>query len=462
MDKVNPEPDPKSLGTAPTGSVPPKLPGKKPRQSKVPWVVFGVLVLLVMGVFWRQNEPPPPVRTVLNPPRPVGGPPRVAPSPDGQPAPRSGSTPKKHRPEIVTGPRATPPDFSKIGGVFAEDVSLELTAKSPAAKIRYTLDGSDPTTASRDYSGPISITSTALVKAKAFEPGLAPSPTVSQTYTTVDAGLANFTSNLPLVIVNAFGQQIAKESTVTASLRIIDSQGKRSSLTGPGDYDGRCEIKRRGFSSLRLPKASFTVKTRNDSGESRKASILGLPADSDWVLYAPYSDKTLMRDVLAYELSNKMGRYAARTRFVEVFVNRHGGKLTRRDYVGVYVFEEKIKRGKERVNIKKLTPEDNSEPEISGGYIVKRDHTSPPGGGDGPFGFFNPNSQSSNRRLRQVFGRGFVHRPILDRGVLQEHRCLPLQLLHVEGSRWQAPDGTDLGLEPEFRECQLSSGLDDR
>jgi hypothetical protein len=101
-----------------------------------------------------------------------------------------------------------------------------------------------------------------------------------------------------------------------------------------------------------------------------------------------------MRDVLAYELSNKIGRYAARTRFVEVFVSRSGGKLTRRDYVGVYVFEEKIKRGKERVNVKKLTPEDNAEPEVTGGYIVKRDHTNQPEGGGG-FGFFNPNMPSA-------------------------------------------------------------------
>ena len=111
-----------------------------------------------------------------------------------------------------------------------------------------------------------------------------------------------------------------------------------------------------------------------------------MPKDSDWVLYAPYSDKTLMRDVLAYELSNKMGRYAARTRFVEVFLNRSGSKLSKRDYAGVYVFEEKIKRGKDRVNIQKLTPEDNSEPNITGGYIFKRDHTTSPM--DGPFGFF--------------------------------------------------------------------------
>jgi hypothetical protein len=109
-----------------------------------------------------------------------------------------------------------------------------------------------------------------------------------------------------------------------------------------------------------------------------------------------------MRDVLAYELSNKMGRYAARTKFVEVFLNRAANKLTRRDYLGVYVFEEKIKRAKDRVNITALKPEDNAEPNITGGYIFKRDHMGPPG--DMPMRMFRPDSNRRPRK-RPVFER---------------------------------------------------------
>src|SRR6185436_20703746 len=46
-----------------------------------------------------------------------------------------------------------------------------------------------------------------------------------------------------------------------------------------------------------------------------------------------------------------------------------------RDYMGVYVLVEKIKRGKNRVNIAELSGSDTSEPNISGGYIFKRDHS---------------------------------------------------------------------------------------
>src|SRR5439155_2912765 len=122
------------------------------------------------------------------------------------------------------------------------------------------------------------------------------------------------------------------------------------------DLSSTCLVHVRGRASLRYPKNSFTLKMTDGEGDPEAVSILGLPAQSDWVLYAPYPDKTLMRDVLGYELHAKMGHWAARTRFVEVFVNKTGAKLGQRDYAGVYVFEEKIKRDKDRVNISKLKP----------------------------------------------------------------------------------------------------------
>lgn len=272
------------------------------------------------------------------------------------------------------------------GGVYTNVFTVQLTAKAPNAVIRYTLDGSDPDEQSSAYSSPIAIRQTTLLRAACFQPGLNPSATASQAYTMLGDDLVGFTSNLPLVIINTFNQPISYQDYYAASVRFINASGGRASLVGPADFDGSTDLKRRGFSSLRYPKMSFTLKTRDDDGEKEKAPVFGLPADSDWVLYAPYVDKTLMRDALAYELSNEMGRYAPRTRFVEVFLHRSSGKLSYRDYVGVYVLTEKIKRGKERVNIAKLKPDQNSEPEISGGYILKRDHGAMSGGGRGGWG----------------------------------------------------------------------------
>ncbi|HYV29969.1 MAG TPA: CotH kinase family protein, partial [Candidatus Binatia bacterium] len=266
-----------------------------------------------------------------------------------------------------------PPVFSKRGGVFLNPVKLELSAGSGA--VRYTLDGSEPTASSQPYTEPILLSSSTLVKARTFAPDLLPSGTVTETFTLLDASLANFNSNLPLLILNPFGQYLSANSKSMISVRFIDTANGRSSLLGTPDLDGRASVNLHGFSTLRQPKNSLTLRIKDENDDKVKVPLLGFPRESDWVLYAPFSDKTLMRDVLAYELSNKMGRYAPRTRFVEVFIDRSGGKLSQRDYMGVYVLVEKIIRGKNRVNITELFGSDNTEPNITGGYIFKRDHS---------------------------------------------------------------------------------------
>jgi len=77
----------------------------------------------------------------------------------------------------------------------------------------------------------------------------------------------------------------------------------------------------------------------------------------------PYSDKSVIRNVLAYQLSNDIGQYASRTRFCELVLNG--------DYQGVYVLMEKIKRDNNRVNISKLNPDDIPGDQLTGGYIIK-------------------------------------------------------------------------------------------
>lgn len=286
-----------------------------------------------------------------------------------------GACSKKSAEKDATPPRLPAPQFSVQGGIFTNnDLTVSLMGSPPTAVIRYTLDGSTPVRSSRKYSGPITITESTLLKAKVFGESSSNSPIAEQTYVLVSADLVEFSSNLPLVILNSFRQSIPHDKKVMVSARVIDAKAGRSTVLGPTDYDGRADLNIRGHTSLRYPKHSYHLKTRDEQRNAQKASILGFPKDSDWVLYAPYPDKTLMRDVLGYELSNQMGRYAARTRFVEVFLNEMGGKLSARDYLGVFVFEEKIERGKKRVNIEKLGPADNTEPNVSGGYIFKKDH----------------------------------------------------------------------------------------
>ena len=106
-------------------------------------------------------------------------------------------------------------------------------------------------------------------------------------------------------------------------------------------HQGRVGLHVRGNTSRDFDKKSYAFETWDENDEDLDVTLLGLPAEEDWVLQGPFSDKTLIRNHLIYQLSRDIGRYAARTRFVELEING--------DYRGVYVLMEKIKRDDVRV-----------------------------------------------------------------------------------------------------------------
>jgi len=122
--------------------------------------------------------------------------------------------------------------------------------------------------------------------------------------------------------------------------RGIDDDGVPARVQAPG-FSGPAEIELRGQFSRTLSKKSYALELRDADGDNRDAPLLGMPADDDWVLYAAYNDRTLMRNALAYETSRSIGRYAARTRFVELRIRGRSR--------GVYVLMEKLKLQKARV-----------------------------------------------------------------------------------------------------------------
>ena len=182
-------------------------------------------------------------------------------------------------------------------------------------------------------------------------------------------------SNLPIIVITTGGQTIADNPKVNVNMGIIDNGlGNRNYYRNPANnnqpdpfnnYNGTVGIEHRGSSSQFFPKKPYGFETRTETGDDLKVSLLGMPKESDWILNASYTDKTLMRDVLTYHLSNQMGMYATRTKFVELVVDG--------DYKGVYILMEKIKRDANRVNIASLKPADNSGDALTGGYILKVD-----------------------------------------------------------------------------------------
>lgn len=175
-------------------------------------------------------------------------------------------------------------------------------------------------------------------------------------------------SNLPIIIISTNNVNIPDEPKIPGTMKIIDNgPGQINHITDPGNvYDGEIGIEIRGSYSASLPQKPYAIETRDVTGNDSAVSLFGFPKESDFVLIANYNDKVFMRNVLAYKLFNDMGHYASRTRFAEVMVNG--------DYKGIYVFGEKIKRDAGRVDIAKLTPDENSGEPLTGGYIFKVDY----------------------------------------------------------------------------------------
>jgi len=189
------------------------------------------------------------------------------------------------------------------------------------------------------------------------------------------------TSNLPIISINTAGQVIPDDERIVVDMGIIyNGEGNQNFINDPfNNYDGKVSIELRGSSSQAYPKKSYSFETQDENGNNLNVSLIDMPAENDWVLYAPYCDKSLMRNVLTYDLSNELGQYAPRTKYCELVMNGQ--------YEGVYVLIEKIKHDDNRVNISALEENDTIGDDLTGGYIIKIDAFT--GGGDGWLSAYN-------------------------------------------------------------------------
>lgn len=165
---------------------------------------------------------------------------------------------------------------------------------------------------------------------------------------------------LPQFMVDTQGGTIVDEPKISS----------QATITVAGDvvYEGNMGIEFRGASSQALfPKKSYGLETWDENGEDIDVSLLGFPEEEDWILYGPYSDKSLLRNILIYDLSRDIDRYASRCLFVDLTLNGV--------YQGVYVFMEKLKRDGARIDINKLNDDENTGEDLTGGYILKIDKT---------------------------------------------------------------------------------------
>lgn len=299
----------------------------------------------------------------------------------GQPPMRAAfQRPTPGRPNAAGGPGFSEEAvFSRPSGTFTEPFTLALSGRATGAVIRYTFDGSLPNTNSLLYEAPLLITNTTHLRARVYRHGLLPGPPHSEAYLKLFTNVLGFTSTLPLLVMETFGKDTPVSTHGSfGHLSFFEPVNGRTSLTNPPTLTTRTGFHQRGSTSGGMPQAGFALDLVDEFNETKSRALLGLPPDSDWILYAPNGyDPVLIHNPFIHQLSRDMGRYSPRTRFVEAFVVRSAGSVRETHYQGLYVLEEKIKIGEGRVNIDRLGSEDLKPSRVTGGYIMKFDRVGP-------------------------------------------------------------------------------------
>ena len=164
------------------------------------------------------------------------------------------------------------------------------------------------------------------------------------------------TTNLPTVIIHTTNAQdiVNKDLYIKGIVSIISDNGTKI-------YTDSLDIKGRGNASWNFPKKPYKLKLYN------KVSLLGLPAkEKTWTLINNYGDKTLMRNLLANDLSKKLEMpYTPAARSVDVFLNG--------EYKGNYQLSDQVEVATGRVDVEKLKTTDITLPNLGGGYLIEMD-----------------------------------------------------------------------------------------
>ncbi len=190
----------------------------------------------------------------------------------------------------------------------------------------------------------------------------------------------NFTSNLPLVVLDTNGAEPKRSSYFDqdkgyyvpldidpyayGSISVIDRGKGPNSLNDNPTVVSSVKMKVRGNSSGNYDKQQYLLRLTDEKGHLVKENLLGLGSDSEWILNVSFIDKSLMRNYLAYLTSGEIMPYVPDVRFCEV-IWKNGDVY---NYEGVYMLMESVSVGKNRVDLP-----DFSENSAYLPFLIRRD-----------------------------------------------------------------------------------------
>jgi hypothetical protein len=305
------------------------------------------------------------------------------------------------------------------GTGFVGTQMVTLQPPTAGAVIHYTIDGTIPSRSSPVYSSPLVLRETAVVRAFAEGVPGADLPINAAVFVRLDESVGGFASNLPVLVLHtqqSGALSIPEAPMVNASASVFEPRNGKTALLGPTASSSRIGLRVHGKSSRMFPQKSYSLELRQAGADvdDDTRGVLGLPADGDYILVAPSQmDRSLVRTALAFTLSNEIGQYASRTRFVEVFLTeKAAAPVAMRDYVGVYALVEKIKRGPDRVRVERIAADAMTAPAVTGGYVIRVDHDANDFGAGGTnFGFVYPESEEFigvNRKAQRAYLQNYI------------------------------------------------------
>lgn len=284
--------------------------------------------------------------------------------------------------------------FSRGNTTFVGELEVTLGGAQAGQKIRYVMAApsgvgaivADPTAASPEYTGPLAVTGSVIIRAAVFSAddsrhGTAASAHFLRVDDTSPAGLGTFSSRLPVLVLDnhGYGPLIKDDVDHPAFLyAFLPGTEGTTDLLGAPAQESAALMTVRGSTSSGFPKKSYKFSLIDAGGRGAAQPLLELGSFEEWNLIGPWGyDRSYIRNAVAYALSNRMGRWAPRTRLAEVYFNNNGGPLDRTDYAGVYLLADKLEEAPDRVAITKLSAADTTGDALTGGYILRVDSADP-------------------------------------------------------------------------------------
>jgi hypothetical protein len=277
--------------------------------------------------------------------------------------------------------------YSREPGIFRSPFVLTLSGAGPGEHIRYVavavsnkgaLKVPEPTAASPKYTEPLLINSSMIIRAAVFaddDSGQGPSTTVHylQMLTSGPQRADTFSSDLPVVVLGLHGYGPLHENgeVLPGWVHLFQPDAGGTSFTHTSSFSSAARIRVRGYSSSLFPKKGYNLDLVDSGGGDNPQPLLGMGESDEWALVSPwYYDRAYVRNAYLYSLSNSIGRWAPRTRFVELFYEGDG-TLDATDYAGISLLTERIKIAPERLEITPPASNATSGAALTGGYLLK-------------------------------------------------------------------------------------------